>query len=112
MTNNNDDNNNNLNDDKKIEILSKNDQLIKNMDFQKQNFEKEILEINLVLEDIENKNEVYKIIGSIIIKKDKDEIKSELNEKLEILKNRITNINKKINSIQKEQEEIQNGLNL
>ncbi|MDD3263294.1 MAG: prefoldin subunit [Candidatus Nanoarchaeia archaeon] len=99
-----------MEDDKIIETMQNNESILNNINFQIQNFEKELMEMELVLKDLNEKNEGFKIIGSIIIKKDSSSLVEELNEKKEILISRINSLKKKYQQIKEDQEELQSNL--
>jgi len=76
---------------------------------QKQSLQSQLMEFENSIEELNNstKEEVYKIVGTIMIKKDKIELLSELNESKEKTDLRMSVINKQIDKISKKIKEIQ-----
>ena len=99
-----------MEDDNLINTIRQNDEMLNNINFQTQSFEKELMEIDLIIKDLKEKKEGYKIIGSIIVKKDTDSLIIELNEKKEILTSRINNLKKNYNQIKENQEDLKSNL--
>ena len=81
--------------DKKIQEMSIFEQNLQNILFQKQAFELELDETTSALNEIEKSgDEVYKIIGQLMLKTEKSKIKAELFEKKKILEMRIKSFEK------------------
>lgn len=102
-------------DSKKIQELAVLEQNLQGILYQKQAFELELDETHSALAEIEKSgDEVYKIIGSLMIKTEKSKIKSELNEKKKILELRIGSFEKQESylreKIEKIREEITDSL--
>ena len=73
-------------DDKKIQEMQIIEQNLQNLLLQKQAFQMELSETQSALKEIENSgDEVFKIIGQLMIKSDKSKIKGELSNKKKIL---------------------------
>ena len=82
-------------DSKKLQELQMLEQNLQNLFFQKQAFQMELSETLSALKEIENSSgDVFKIIGQLMIKKDKSEIKKDLEEKKKVLELRIKSIEK------------------
>ena len=96
--------------EQKIEQLQLIEQNIQTISAKKQNFQTHLLEIENALEELtKTKNKVYKIVGSIMVLSEKDDVEKYLNSKKEILDLRIKNLEKqekkfkdKLNEIQQE----------
>lgn len=95
--------------ERKIAQLQLIEQNLQNALIQKQHFQTELLEIENALKEIEDAGEVYKIVGSIMFSKKKEDLKKELLSKKEINNIRIKNLEKeesktreKANILQKE----------
>ena len=96
--------------EEKIEQLHLIEQNVQNISMQKQNFQAQLLEIENSLEELnKSKDKVYKIVGSIMVLSDKNDVEKHLNSKKEIIDLRIKNLDKqedkfkeKINQIQQE----------
>jgi prefoldin beta subunit len=84
-----------MKNDKKIQEMSILEQNLQNILFQKQAFELELDETNSALKEIEMAgDEIFKIIGQLMIKTEKSKIKKELLEKQKILDVRIKSFEK------------------
>ncbi len=84
-----------MKDDKKIQEMSILEQNLRNLLFQKQAFELELDETISAMKEIETSgDEVFKIIGQLMIKTEKSKIKKELIEKQKILDMRINSFEK------------------
>lgn len=71
------------------------EQTLQNILLQKQTFQMELSETESALREIENSSEeVYKIVGQLMIKSDKKKIISELSEKSRILELRLKAMDK------------------
>jgi len=79
----------------KLQEMQLLEQNIQNMIYQKQIFQMELSETTSALSEVnKSKTDVFKIIGQLMIKKSKEEIKKELKDKEKILKLRIEAIEK------------------
>lgn len=93
---------------KEIQII---DQNLYNLSAQKQAFQNQMIEVESALAEIEGSETTYKIIGNLMIKKDKDAIKKELQSKKEIIEIRIKSIEKQESQLKQRQESLQKELN-
>ncbi len=93
--------------DKKIQEMQILEQSLQNILLQKQAFQLEISETTSALKEIESSgDEVFKIIGQLMIKTEKSKIKQELIDKEKILEMRIKSIEKQENSLTEQVEKI------
>lgn len=84
-----------MKNDKKMQELNILEQNLQNILFQKQAFELELDETNASLAETEKSgDDVFKIIGQLMIKTEKSRIKTELLEKQKILDMRINSFDK------------------
>ena len=75
-----------------LQILEQNLQAIL---MQKQAFEMELADINNALEELKKqKDDIYKIVGSLMLKAKKDEVEAELKRKKELIELRLKNLDK------------------
>lgn len=95
--------------EKKIAQLQLIEQNLQNTLMQRQRFQSELLEIENALKEIDGAEEVYKIVGNIMLSKKKEDLKKELNSKKEIINIRVKNLEReeskvkeKANALQKE----------
>ncbi len=93
--------------EQKIAQLQLYEQSLQNILMQKQQFQSQLVETKSALEELENANEAYKIIGNIMVSSKKEEIKKELESKKEIINLRIKTIEKQENQIKEKTKKIQ-----
>mgnify|MGYP006288267639 CR=1 FL=1 len=67
---------------------------------QKQQLQAQHIEIESAISELENTDTSYKIVGNIMVASSKDKLKKELNEKKELVENRISTIDKYYTDIQ------------
>lgn len=96
--------------DEMISELSLYEQNLSHLVSQKQHFQSQILEVESALSELDNSKEFYKIIGSIMVKKDKDSIKEELDEKHKLLSIRIESIESQENVIRDKSKKLRDKL--
>jgi len=97
-------------DQNKIQEMQILEQNIQNLLMQKQAFDMELSETRGALGEIEKtKDDIFKLIGQLMIKADKNKVKEELSNKEKILNLRLSTIEKqetslmeKLTSLQKE----------
>jgi len=91
----------------KIQELQSYEQTIHAMLMQKQAFQMELTETENALNEItKSKDDVFKLIGNIMIKSDKDKIEQELKKKQELLKLRLKSIESQEKDLSKQAEEL------
>ncbi len=74
---------------------------------QKQAFQMELSEIDLSLKEIANSGEdIYKIIGQLMLKVQKNKIIEELNSKQSLVKSRIKNLEKQEENLSEQSKKI------
>jgi len=74
---------------------------------QKQNFQTQLVEVDSALSELEKSKDSFKIIGNIMVKAEKKELKKELEEKKTILELRIKNIEKQEDKIREKASKLQ-----
>lgn len=77
---------------------------------QKQNFQVQLLEIDSALDEMEKSKEHYKIVGNIMVKTEKDELKKDLQSKKELLDLRIKNLAKQESQLKEQAVKIQEDI--
>jgi prefoldin beta subunit len=83
------------NSDKNLQEIQFLEQNLQNILFQKQAFQMELSESKESLKELENSNdEVFKIIGQLMIKYEKPKIKEEISNKIKIIELRIKTLEK------------------
>ena len=94
--------------EKDIRELQLIEQNLSNLLMQKQNFQAKLIEDESALKEIEKTTkETYKILGTIMVAVDKEELKKEINEEKEIINLKIKNIEKQENKLKEHAEELQ-----
>jgi len=98
-------------DQQKIQEMQILEQTLQNILLQKQAFEMELAETNAALKEIEKSgDEVYKVIGQLMIKKKKKEVEEELKDKEKILGVRLKNLDKQEKDLSEKSEKIREEL--
>ena len=95
---------------KKIQELQLLEQNIQNLMMQKQAFQMENNETMNALSELKESEEVYKIIGSILLKTQKIELSKDLERKKELLDLRIKNIEKQEEILRKKMLDLRNEI--
>ena len=91
----------------KIQQIQFMEQNIQNLFMQKQAFQMELSESQSAIKEIENSDEeIFKIVGQLMIKTDKKKTKEELSNKERILKLRIKTIEKQEVSLTEKMENL------
>ena len=94
--------------DRKIQEMQLLEQNLQNLLLQKQAFQMELSETESALKEIVGSgDEIFRIIGQLMIKTDKSRIKEELSNKEKILTLRIKTIEKQETSFTKKLEDLQ-----
>jgi prefoldin beta subunit len=99
-------------EDKNVQEIQFLEQGLQNILFQKQAFQMELSESKDALKELESSNdEVFKIIGQLMIKSEKSKIKEEILNKIKIFELRMKNLEKQEVSLAERIEKIRdNGL--
>ena len=88
-----------------LQILEQN---IQNSLMQKQTFQSQLIELDSALDELEGSNgKTYKIVGALMIAKDKESIKKDLHGKREIMNLRINSIEKQENQLKEKASKLQ-----
>jgi prefoldin beta subunit len=94
-------------DNKKIQEMQVLEQNLQNVLLQKQAFQMESTETDAALKELESAgDEVFKVIGQLMIKSDKKKMQDELANKKKLLDMRMTALEKQEKSISEKLEEI------
>lgn len=95
------------NQNQKIQEMQFLEQNLQNLMMQKQAFQMELSETTAALKEVNNsKDEVFKIIGQLMVQTDKKKMVDELESKKKILDLRIKSIEKQENSLTKQADEL------
>jgi prefoldin beta subunit len=99
------------NSDKNIQEIQFLEQNLQNILFQKQAFQIELSESKESLKELENsRDEVFKIIGQLMIKYEKSKIKEEILNKIKILELRIKTLEKQESTFSERIEKLREEL--
>ena len=91
----------------KIQEMQFLEQNLQNLLFQKQAFQMELAETESASKEIENsKDDVFKIIGQLMIKTDKEKMKEEISNKKKVLDLRVSAIEKQENALNENLEKL------
>ena len=93
--------------EKKINQLQMMEQSMQALTMQKQQFQLQQVEIESALKELENVNDAYRIVGNIMVLSKKDDLKSDLNSKVEIIGLRIKNLEKQENQFREKSSKLQ-----
>ncbi len=93
--------------EEKINRLQLLEQSRQTINLQKQNFQMKLMETESALKEIEKSDENYRIVGTIMVKKDKESLRKELEEEKEKLNLRIKNLEKQEETIRNRMKQIQ-----
>lgn len=88
----------------KLQLIEQN---MQNLLMQKQQFQAQLFEVESALKEIEKTTESYKIVGNVMIKADKADIKKELDQKKELIDLRLKNIDKQEKQLKDKAEDLQ-----
>ena len=93
--------------ERKIQELQILEQSLQNLLMQKQAFQLELNETDNALKEIKKtKEDVFKVIGQVMIKADKAEIEKELAQRAEIIRIRLTSIERQEQELSKKAEKL------
>lgn len=91
----------------KIQQLQLLEQSMQNFLMQKQQFQGQLLEIESALKELDNTSISYKIIGSVMINKNPEELKEELKEKKSTVELRIKTLEEQENKLKDKAQSMQ-----
>lgn len=87
-----------------LQLLQQN---LQNILIQKQQFQKQLTEIDSALKEIKTSPTAYKIIGNIMVASKKEDLQKDLRQKKEILDLRLKNFEKQEQTLKQKTEELQ-----
>lgn len=98
---------NTMNVEEKVQQLQLIEQNIQQLLVQKQSVQSQLVEVESALEELEGSEESWKMIGSIMVKKDPEELKESMQEKKETLELRISSVEKQEDKLREKAQGIQ-----
>jgi prefoldin beta subunit len=90
-----------------IQQLSMLEQHLTNIISQKQQYNKQLLDIESAISELDSVEEAYQIVGSVMIKKKSVDMKTNLDEKKELIKIRLQSLDKQEQIYQEQAKELQ-----
>lgn len=87
--------------------LTRIEQRLEHFSQQRKNFQNQLLDTQVGIKELESAKENYKIIGNIMVKRDANVTKKELEEKQEMLNIRIKSIEKQEEKLHEQTKELQ-----
>jgi len=97
--------------EREIQEFQISEQALQNLLLQKQAFQMELTETENALKEVKNtKEDVFKIVGQIMLKADKQETEKELSHKKDILQLRLNSIEKQEKSVKDKVESLREEL--
>ncbi len=86
------------------------EQNLQNVLIQKQSFQAQLIELDSALEELEKSSEQYKIVGSIMVSSEKEELKKDLKSKKEMLEFRVKALEKQESQLKEAATKLQTEL--
>jgi len=96
--------------EEKIQQLQALEQNMQNFLMQRQQFQMQLVEVDSALDEIKNKDSVYRIIGNIMVSSNKEDIKNELEEKKKLLEIRVSNLEKQEQRLKEKADKLREGI--
>lgn len=91
----------------KLQVLEQN---MHQIGMQKQQFSAQLYEVEGALKEIENSDSTFKIIGGLMVSAKKDDLKSELSQKKELLELRVQTLEKQEKQLKEKAKSLQEEL--
>ena len=96
--------------EQKIGQLQMFEQSLQNFLGQKQQFQVQLVEVESALSELGNTDKAYKIVGNIMVETDKNELKSDLLSKKEMLELRIKTMEKQESQVREKASNLQSEI--
>ena len=96
--------------EQKIGQLQMFEQSLQNFLGQKQQFQVQLVEVESALSELGNTDKAYKIVGNIMVETDKNELKSDLQSKKEMLELRIKTMEKQETQVREKTSKLQSEI--
>lgn len=91
----------------KIRQLQLSEQKLQNLLMQKQQFQVQLNDVDSASAELKNSKQSYKIIGTVMVKKESAELEKELEEKRKIVELRIKSLEKQEDNIRQKAKQLQ-----
>ncbi|MFH1511002.1 MAG: prefoldin subunit beta [Candidatus Woesearchaeota archaeon] len=89
---------------KKLQLFEQN---MQTLGMQKQQYNGQLMEVESALNELEKAENAYKIVGNIMVKKEKASMKEELEQKKEMLSIRVRTLDKQEENVRRKSSELQ-----
>ena len=96
--------------EQKINQLQMFEQSLQNFLGQKQQFQLQLVEVESALNELDNTEKAYKIVGNIMVETDKNELKKDLQSKKEVLELRIKTMEKQETQVRERASKLQSEI--
>ena len=96
--------------EQKINQLQMFEQSLQNFLGQKQQFQVQLVEVESALNELDNTEKAYKIVGNIMVETDKNELKKDLQSKKEVLELRIKTMEKQETQVRERASKLQSEI--
>ena len=96
--------------EQKISQLQMFEQSLQNFLGQKQQFQVQLVEVESALNELNNTEKAYKIVGNIMVESDKNELKAELQSKKEMLELRIKTMERQETQVREKASKLQSDI--
>ena len=93
--------------EQKISQLQMFEQSLQSFLGQKQQFQVQLVEVDSALNELDNTEKAYKIVGNIMVESDKSELKADLDSKREVLELRIKTMEKQESQVREKTSKLQ-----
>ncbi len=96
--------------EQKISQLQMFEQSLQNFLVQKQQFQVQLVEVESALNELNNTDKAYKIVGNIMVETNKDDLKADLESRKEMLELRIKAMEKQETQIREKASKLQSEI--
>jgi len=96
--------------EQKISQLQMFEQSLQSFLGQKQQFQVQLVEVESALNELNNTEKAYKIVGNIMVEADKNELKADLQSKKEMLELRITTMERQETQVREKASKLQSEI--
>lgn len=91
----------------KIKRLQLYEQNMQALAMQKQQFQTQLIEVETALGELEHAEVSYKIVGNIMVKSDRERLRTELNQKKDMITVRVKSLEKQEESVREKSKSLQ-----
>ncbi len=99
-----------MSEEEKIRQLQMMEQNLTTLLLQKQQLQAQLMDIESAIKELEKVEQAYRIVGNIMVKKDKEELLKELKSEKELIELKLRTIATQENKIKKKAKELQEDI--